>query len=325
VWDGSVVGGPTGPAAAGPGAGSRDGSVTGVRHDPVLATLVAWAPTRHEAARMLAAALVRTELHGVVTNRDLLVRVLRHPAFLAGEADATFLDRHPEVFAPLVSSVDGVRLSCLAAALAGAAARRAGPAVLAAAPSGWRNVPSAWQTVVYDGSAGPVEVGYRLNRDGGLASWWVRGVDPEELDLAGLGQPGPAEEQPPVTVAAADPRRVVLDVAGVRLAFAVHRVGDVSYVDSREGSMALTELPRFPPPVPDGDDGTLVAPLPGAVRRVLVVPGQRVSAGDLLMTLDGSTREHPVHAPAAGVVASVPVLPGAQVRTGTLLAVLTPG
>jgi alpha-L-rhamnosidase len=34
--------------------------------------------------------------------------------------DTGFLDRHPEVFAPLLSSVDAVRISCLAAALAGA-------------------------------------------------------------------------------------------------------------------------------------------------------------------------------------------------------------
>ena len=33
-------------------------------------------------------------IHGLVTNRDLLVRVLRHPAFLAGDTDTAFFDRH---------------------------------------------------------------------------------------------------------------------------------------------------------------------------------------------------------------------------------------
>ncbi|HYN96994.1 MAG TPA: biotin carboxylase N-terminal domain-containing protein [Pilimelia sp.] len=304
--------------------GVRDGSVIGVHYDPLLAKLIAWAPTRHEAARMLASALVRAELHGVVTNRDLLVRVLRHPAYLAGDIDTNFLDEHPEVFAPLVSSVDGVRLSCLAAALAGSARRRAQAPVLAALPSGWRNVPSGWQTTVYDGPAGPVEVGYRLDRSGELARWWVRAVDPDELDLAGLGQAGLTDDHPAVAVVSTSPDRVVLDVSGVRSAFAVHRVGEVSYVDSREGSMALTELPRFPPAPAEPVDGSLVAPLDGAVGRVLVVPGQRVDAGDLLMTLEAMAREHPVHAPAAGVVASVPVRAGSQVATGTLLAVLDP-
>ena len=304
--------------------GVQDGSVVGVHHDPMLAKLIAWAPTRQEAARMLASALARTQLHGVVSNRDLLVRVLRHHSFRIGDTDTGFLDRHPEVFAPLLSSVDAVRISCLAAALAGAAGRRAAAPVLASLPSGWRNVPSGSQNAVYDGPAGPVEVGYRMNRHGELAGWWVRAVDPEELDLAGLGQAPVIDDHPPTVVVKASSSRVVLDVSGIRLTFGVHRVGEVSYVDSPEGSVALRELSRFPMPAPEAAEGSLIAPLPGAVRRVLVVPGQRVSAGELLLTLEAMKLEHPVHAPSAGVVASLPVHPGTEVDTGELLAVLDP-
>ncbi|HEY3008605.1 MAG TPA: biotin carboxylase N-terminal domain-containing protein [Micromonosporaceae bacterium] len=291
--------------------GVDDGSEIGVHYDSLLAKLIAWAPTRAGAARLLASALVRSDIHGVLTNRDLLVRVLRHEAFLAGTIDTGFLDHHPEVFTPLLSSVDGVRLACLAVALAGAAERRATASVLPAAPSGWRNVPSGWQTSVYDAPAGRVEVGYRFDRDGRLASWWTRGVDAEQ-------------PQPEVAVVHSDPSGVVFDVEGIRLAFGVHRVGGVSFVDSAEGSIAVTELPRFPEPTAELAEGSLVAPLPGAVGRVLVSPGQHVGAGELLMTLEAMKLEHPVHAPAAGVVASIPVRAGAQVDTGTVLAVLTP-
>ncbi|WP_285551572.1 biotin carboxylase N-terminal domain-containing protein [Actinoplanes regularis] len=303
--------------------GVADGSVTGSHHDPTLAKLVAWAPSRQEAARMLASALARAQLHGVVTNRDLLVRTLRHHSFRSGDIDTGFLDRHPEVFAPLLSSVDAVRLSCLASALAGAADRRAGAPVLSTLPSGWRNVPSGSQTAVYDGPTGPVEVGYRMNRHDELAGWWVRPVDPEELDLAGLGQ-APVDEHPPIVVVSASRDRVVLNVQGIRLAVLVHRVGDVSYVDSPEGSVTLREISRFPLPAPEAAESSLIAPLPGAVRRVLVVPGQRVRAGELLLTLEAMKLEHPVHAPSAGVVSSLPVHPGAEVDTGELLAILDP-
>jgi propionyl-CoA carboxylase alpha chain len=306
-------------------AGVEDGSLIGVHQDTTLAKLIAWAPSRQEAARMLASALTRTQLHGVATNRDLLVRVLRHHSFRTGDVDTGFLDRRPEVFAPLLSAVDAVRISCLAAALAGAAARRDTATVLASLPSGWRNVPSGSQTAVYDGPAGPVEVGYRMNRHGELSGWWVRAVDPEELDLAGLvGQPPVVDDHPETVVVAAGDERVVLDVNGIRLTFNVHRVGEVSYVDSPEGSVALRELSRFPLPAPEAAEGSLIAPLPGAVRRVLVVPGQRVRAGELLLTLEAMKLEHPVHAPSAGVVASLPVHPGAEVDTGELLAVLDP-
>src|SRR3954454_6985107 len=107
---------------------------------------------------MLASALARARLHGVVTNRDLLVRVLRHPSFGLGEVDTNFLDLHPEVFAPLLSSVDAVRVPSLAAPWAGGPARRAVAAVLSSLRSGWCNVPSGSQPAVYDHPAGPVEV-----------------------------------------------------------------------------------------------------------------------------------------------------------------------
>ncbi|HZN20471.1 MAG TPA: biotin carboxylase N-terminal domain-containing protein [Micromonosporaceae bacterium] len=302
--------------------GVADGSTVGVHYDSMLAKLVAWAPTRPEAARLLAGALARAQLHGVVTNRDLLVRVLRHPAFLAGDTDTGFLDRHPEVFAPLLSTPESVNLSLLAAALAGAAQRRASAPVQGGLPSGWRNVPSAPQTAVFQATGlqglleGPVEVGYRMDRTGALTGWSVREVD---------GDPAMREVDgdPAVRLVSATPERVVLGTGGVQLGFSVHRVGDVSYVDSPEGSAALTELPRFQPPAPDLAEGSLVAPLPGAVGRVLVAPGQPVAAGELLLTLEAMKLEHPVYAPAAGVVASVAVSPGTQVDTGAVLAVLT--
>jgi len=116
----------------------------------------------------------------------------------------------------------------------------------------------------------------------------------------------------------------VLDVDGVRRRYDVHRVGDVSYVDGPEGSVTLTELPRFPLPEPEAAQGSLTAPLPGAVGRVAVEPGQRVAAGDLLLTLEAMKLEHPVLAPHAGTVAALPVAAGQQVDTGSVLAVIEP-
>jgi propionyl-CoA carboxylase alpha chain len=298
------------------------GSVVGVYYDPMLAKLIAWAPTRYEATRLLGTALARARIHGVGTNRDLLVRVLRHPAFLSGSTDTGFLDRHPEVFAPLLSSVDAMRLSCLAAALAGTYARRA-TAPLGALPSGWRNLPAAPQTVSFESTGGAYEVAYRLDRTDALAAWSVRRVDSDDTALPGAAA-ALSDDHPPVAVLSATATDVVLDVAGVRLAFTIRTVAGVSYVDSSEGSVALAELPRFPAPSAEGAEGTLVAPLPGAVGRVLVVPGQRVAAGDLLLTVEAMKLEHAVHAPVGGVITDLRVTAGAQVEAGALLAVLTP-
>jgi propionyl-CoA carboxylase alpha chain len=299
------------------------GSVVSVHYDPMLAKVVAWAPTRYEAARQLATALARAQIHGVGTNRDLLVRVLRHPSFVAGATDTGFLDRHPEVFAPLLSSVDAMRLSCLAAALASAAGRHSG-SPLAALPAGWRNIPAVPQTVAYEAPSGTFEVAYQLDRTGALAAWSVRRVERDDVGLPGTIPDLTAESTEEAGIVSVSPTRVVLDVGGVRFAFAVNRVGEVSYVDSIEGSVDLTELPRFPTGRAEAAEGTLTAPLPGAVARVLVVPGQRVAAGDLLLTVEAMKLEHAVHAPTSGVITDLKVSAGAQVEAGALLAVLAP-
>ncbi|MBQ1042876.1 biotin/lipoyl-binding protein [Micromonospora sp. C32] len=301
--------------------GVVDGSTVSVHYDSMLAKLVAWAPTRAEAARALAGALARAELHGVATNRDLLVRVLRSPEFAAVDVDTGFLDRHPEVFEPLLPA-EQLPVAALAAALAGAAARRAAAPVLAGLPSGWRNVPSLPQVTSFTvGDGEEIEVRYRLDRTGGLAEWGSKG--PLLTDPVEEGSPVNTE-LPQVELVTAAPDRVVLDVDGVRRAFRVHRVGSSVFVDGPDGAASLTELPRLPLPTAELAAGSLLAPLPGAVTRVHVEVGQRVAAGDLLLTLEAMKLEHPVLAPADGVVTELPVPAGGQVETGAVLAVVDP-
>jgi propionyl-CoA carboxylase alpha chain len=273
-----------------------DGSVVGVNYDPMLAKVISWAPTRREAAWILANALARAELHGVVTNRDLLVRVLRDPEFLDGGTDTAYLGRHPEVFVPLVATEDEQRLALLAAVLASTVDTKEWGAL----PSGWRNVVSAPQRVEYEAPWGPAEVTYRLNRAGALEGW---------PDVALIQR-------------AAD--RVVLEIAGIRRTFRVHRNQDWSFVDSSDGSVALREKPRFAPPAAEQAPGSLLAPMPAAVGRIAVALGDPVARGDLLLTLEAMKMEHAVHAPEAGIITALPVEPGQQVEPGTVLAVITP-
>ena len=123
---------------------------------------------RRQAAGVLADALARTRIHGVRTNRDLLVNVLRHRAFLDGATDTAFFDTHglAELAAPLADQ-RAVGLSALAAALADAAQNRQTATVFTTAPSGWRNLASGYQTKSYSDASGEThEVRYRFTRTG---------------------------------------------------------------------------------------------------------------------------------------------------------------
>jgi propionyl-CoA carboxylase alpha chain len=83
--------------------GIVDGFTVSIHYDPMLAKVISYAPTRRQAALVLADALTRARMHGLRTNRDLLVNVLRHPAFLDGATDTAFFDTHglTELAAPL--------------------------------------------------------------------------------------------------------------------------------------------------------------------------------------------------------------------------------
>ncbi|HEX6870831.1 MAG TPA: biotin carboxylase N-terminal domain-containing protein [Micromonosporaceae bacterium] len=289
--------------------GVAEGSVVSVHYDPMLAKVIAWAPTRTEAARSLADQLRRSRVHGVITNRDLLVRVLTSAAFLAGQTDTGFLDQHPEAFSPLLEP-DQERLAALAAALAGAARRRR-DASWAALPAGWRNLPSAPQQISYHGPHGVHTIGYTLDRSGRLTHWR------DTLD----GTPG--SPTPDVTVLAATPELVRLECDGLVQTFTVRTAATTSYVDCAAGTAVFEELPRFSPPVSERPAGSLIAPMPGAVGRMAVTVGQRVNAGDVLLTLEAMKLEHLVHAPESGTVTELHVQTGSQVDAGALLAVIT--
>ncbi|MEU2172652.1 MULTISPECIES: acetyl/propionyl/methylcrotonyl-CoA carboxylase subunit alpha [Nocardia] len=287
--------------------GVVNGSVVGVHYDPMLAKVISYAETRTEAARLLAAALHRAKIHGLVTNRDLLVRVLRHPAFLSGDTDTAFFATHglDVLAAPLVSESDEA-LSIVAAALADAAANRGRARVGGGLPSGWRNLPSQSQRKSYESRAtGRHEVGYRFGRTGVA----VDGHD--GLDLV-----------------EAAPDRVVLSVPGergpVRRQFEVARYGDQVYVDSPLGPVALRRLPRFSDPADQVATGSLLAPMPGSVIRLGAEVGSRVEQGQPILWLEAMKMEHTIAAPAAGVLSAVNVTVGQQVDVGAVLAVVDP-
>jgi pyruvate carboxylase subunit A/propionyl-CoA carboxylase alpha chain len=279
--------------------GIVDGSTVSVFYDPMIAKVISYAPARGQAAGMLADALARTRIHGVRTNRDLLVNVLRHPGFLDGATDTGFFDTHglAELAAPL-SDASAVALSAVAAALADAAHNRQTATVFAAAPSGWRNLASGHQTKQYSDMAGEThKVSYRFTRTG--------------LDLPGHDA---------VALVSAQPERVVLAVDGVERPFDVARYGEQVFVDSPLGPVQLVALPRFPDPDAAFAQGSLLAPMPGSVLRVGAAVGDTVTAGQPLIWLEAMKMEHTVTAPSDGVLAELNVEAGQQVEVGAVLA-----
>jgi len=64
------------------------------------------------------------------------------------------------------------------------------------------------------------------------------------------------------------------------------------------------------------------APMPGNILKVMVKPGDKVKAGELLLILEAMKMENEILAPRDGVVVSVNTKEGATVSTGDKLVVL---
>ncbi|MCA2251872.1 biotin/lipoyl-binding protein [Mycobacterium intracellulare] len=282
--------------------GIADGFTVSIHYDPMLAKVISYAPTRRQAALVLADALTRARVHGLRTNRDLLVNVLRHPAFLDGATDTAFFDTHglAELSAPLGDAA-AVRLSAIAAALADAARNRALAPVLGAIPSGWRNLRSGYQVKTYgDDDGNEHRIQYRFDR--------TRLVLPDD---------------PSVQLVSATAKAVVLRTDGVDHHFSVRRYDTTDsdvYVDSARGPVHLIALPRFPEPGSTVEKGSLVAPMPGNVIRLGAAIGDTVTAGQPLIWLEAMKMEHTITAPVDGVLAELDVKTGQQVEVGAVLA-----
>jgi propionyl-CoA carboxylase alpha chain len=284
--------------------GVEAGSAVGVDFDPMLAKVVAHAPTRAEAAACLARALERLHLGGVATNRDFLAATLRHPAFLAGDTTTDFIER----VAPATSLVlpEGeVARSATLAALWLQGENRAQAAVLDTISSGWRNGRLPPQRVSLAHGDDVTDVRYQSRRDGSFA-------------LGDRGDGGIAQ------VHRWSPSTIDAEIDGWRTKTQVTRAGDRLYVQTVRGTIAFDIVPRFVVPGAAAPSGGLLAPMPGVVLDVRCAPGDQAEAGQTLVVLEAMKMEHVVRAPVDGLVADVHVAKGQHVENGALLLVFEP-
>ena len=294
--------GRTGSAGIRVDSGFETGSEVSTHYDAMLAKVIAWAPSRREAARMLAGAVSRARIHGLVTNRDLLVAILRDETFLAGEVGTDFLDRTSVVESSVPTAPDPHAL--LAATVALAERDRLDRRVQAGVPVAWRNVVSQPQTTAFTHGADHGEqhvVEWYGDRDGYTTT----------------------DEGTRVLSARTD--EVVLEVGGISAAYAVAlgEAGDVA-VDGPTGSVQLRVVPRFADPAEALASGSLLAPMPGSVVAVSVEENGEVSAGATVLVLEAMKMQHTISAPTDGVVTDL-VTVGAQVAAGDVLAVVSTG
>jgi propionyl-CoA carboxylase alpha chain len=283
--------------------GFETGCSVSTHYDAMIAKVVAHAATRQHAARKLASVLARARIHGLVTNRDLLVGILRDRGFLGGDLSTAYLAERE--LGPATADLDGAATAAALAIAAAAAERRR---VQGGVPAGWRNVAGQPQWVELAAGGTTRRVGWRGTRDGFV-------VD------VGEGADGGGCE-----VVAVTPQRVTLQADGLRTTYAVALTGlpghEVADVDWPGGHVRFERTPRFVDPADQVAVGSLLAPMPGTVIGISATVGEHVTAGQPVLALEAMKMQHTVSAPHDGVVVDLPVSLGDQVAANAVLAVV---
>jgi acetyl/propionyl-CoA carboxylase alpha subunit len=284
--------------------GVNSGSVVSPHFDSLLAKFIATGDTREEAKGRLVRALLDSSIHGVTTNRDHLVAVLRSEDFTEGRTTTAFLDLHLTL---LDARPDDwlVASHLVAVVLWAQHVRRRRDDHWGGAPSGWRNVRSQDQSATFTSYGRACEVTYLIEPD-----------DRFTVNMDGSSHVGRVVEWMD--------DRLRIEIGRTQLNCRVNRVDDTWYVNSRLGQTEAVERPRFPPPSATIAAGGLTAPVPGRVVSVAVAIGDLVVAGQTLVVMEAMKVEHRIDAPGEGKVVDVLVEAGRNVDAHQVLVRLEP-
>jgi geranyl-CoA carboxylase alpha subunit len=270
-------------------------------YDSMIAKLVSFGATRDEARRRLISGLEQAVAFGVTTNQAFLAACLRHPAFAAGEATTGFIEQHR---GELLASVCGTAADVDLAALLLYVSNLHSPPW-----RGGRTLAAAFPIPVRIGLGDTVhEAEIVRKRDGG----YVAGVGGEthRFEIEELGRD-----------------LIRFRSNGVTESAKFLRDRDMLYILRDGVTMAIRDLTLAAPAsaAATGGDGKVRAAMNGRVVAVLVKPGDRVAAGQPVMTLEAMKMEHVHTAGIAGVIAAIDVAEGEQVTTGKIVVEIAAG
>jgi geranyl-CoA carboxylase alpha subunit len=264
-------------------------------YDSMISKLISHGATRDEARRKLIHGLEQTVAFGVTTNQAFLADCLRHPEFAAGEATTAFIGEHRDgLVAPRHDVSSDAALAALLFYVTDpfASPWRDGRTLAATFPIAAR---IELEHVVHD-----IEIvrerdgGYVASRDGGEYRFEIDQLDGDTIRFRANG---------------------VMETARF------FRDGDRLCVLHRGITLAVRDLTLAAPAVAaaTGSDGKIRAAMNGRVVAVLVRPGERVSAGQPVMTLEAMKMEHVHTAPISGTISAIDVAEGEQVMTGRIV------
>jgi 3-methylcrotonyl-CoA carboxylase alpha subunit len=283
--------------------GVRQGDTVTPYYDPMIAKVIVHDRDRTSAMRRMAALMGETEVVGVSTNAALLKALCSHPAFVGGEIDTGFIERHREqLFAKAPPASDRDFAIATLARVAEWAPTSADPWEQ---KGSFRLLEIGHDEVRWRDGEREVAVTVRRPRNGrlelvlpgGMLEAMVRRDDDGRLAIWLAGD----------TFTASVVRRVLSD-GGIEYAL---------FADGGSRRLRLVDpLDVTQYEAAAGGEGSVRSPLPGKIIDLKVRAGDSVSKGQPLLVLEAMKMEHTLAAPADGKIKSVRYAVGEQVTEG---------
>ena len=271
--------------------GLAEGGAVSPYYDSLLAKVIAQGVTREEARLRLLRALENTLLAGIVSNRDFLIEMLRHPDFAAGEANTGFI----AAMGPRPAPTPTREALALAALLF---VENGGP--VAPSPS-WRRAPLKL-------ACGGTTFVLSIRRAG--ANWLVE-------DEQGATR---------LTLVRRDETSLRFASEGRERAAIYVRWGDRLKLDLDGAGWDFTDVTYAPPrPEDEEADAFVRSPVSGVIMAVEATEGERVRRGQALATVEAMKMQYAILAPIAGTLVAAPARAGAQIPARGLLFEISPG
>ncbi len=288
-------------------------------YDPMIAKMIVWGETREAARRKLAAALNATRIVGVANNVEFLLRLVAAPSFRDAQLTTALIEREHDWLFATQPPPDAAWWALAAAEYEREREEAAARANRSVDPH------SPWHAVDGWRLNAPAERRWRFRYREEVRLLRAR-VAPDHLAFA-LG--GEAKEPPSrwvdVRTRAEPDGTLQLEIDGWRTRAQVVVHGAHRYLFWSDGAYRFEAVAdEWRGGDQGASDGQLTAPMPGRVIAVMVQEGDRVAAGQPLLTLEAMKMEHTLTAPAAGRVAALHCAVGDQVSDGALLVALAP-
>ena len=273
----------------------RSGSEIPPFYDSMIAKLISHGATRDEARRRLIRGIEQTAAFGVTTNQAFLAACLRHAEFAAGRATTAFIGRNR---ADLLAPRKGARSDAAFAALLlnitdpFAPPWRSGRTLAATFPLPAR--------VELDHAVYDIEI--VRERDGGYAAR-LDGTE-YRFEIDELSR-----------------EAIRFRSGGLTESVEFFREGDHLYMQRQGITVSVRDLTMSVPAAvgASSGDGRIRAAMSGRVVAVLVKQGERVTAGQPVITLEAMKMEHVHSAPVSGTISAIDVTEGEQVTTGRIV------